>query len=169
MNGNDMDAAGPARRGFLYWLDHLEAIVAGIALVLSFIAVLIGIVSREFLAVPVVWSEELARLAFVYVVFIGMSEAYARSGHLRVEITDLLFSRRLMLLLRIVTQLMIGGLALVLFWYGWQQAARSHMLQSLILSWPLSITYAALPIAALLMALRTPFMIWREIQALRSC
>ena len=71
--------------------------------------------------------------------------------------------------MRIFTCVVIGGLGLFLVWYGWQQTVRSQMLRSLILGWPLSITYAALPIAALLMAIRAPILIWREIKVLRSC
>lgn len=167
MTALDRAAAVP-RRGLAAWLDRFESLVGGIALLLAFAAVLIGIISREAFGAPVAWSEELARLAFVYVVFIGMSEAFARGGHLRVEIVDLLVGKRLRALLRIFTCLVIGGLGLFLVWYGYQQTVRSQMLRSLILGWPLSITYAALPIAAFLMAVRAPFLIWREIKGLRS-
>ena len=148
-------------------LDRLESVLGGAALILSFVIVLIGIVSREVLGRPVVWSEELARLAFVYVVFIGMSEAHARRTHLRVEAIDLVFGARAIHFMRLVTDLIIAALAVFLVWYGWEQAARSHMLTSLVLSWPLSITFAALPFAAFLMLLRTPFMVRREWRAMR--
>lgn len=168
MTGPQTAAAEP-RRGLAAWLDRFESVVGGVALLIAFTAVLIGIVSREAFGAPVAWSEELARLAFVYVVFIGMSEAFARGGHLRVEIVDLVLGRRWCAVLRIFTCLVIGSLGLFLVWYGYEQAVRSQMLRSLILGWPLSITYAALPIAALLMAIRAPFLIWREIKVLRSC
>ena len=162
-------AAAEPRRGLAGWFDRTESLIGGAALLIAFAAVLIGIISREAFDAPVAWSEELARLAFVYVVFIGMSEAFARGGHLRVEIVDLVLGRRWCAVLRIFTCVVIGGLGLFLVWYGWQQTVRSQMLRSLILGWPLSITYAALPIAALLMAIRTPLLIWREIRVLRSC
>ncbi len=63
-------------------------LVAGIAL--AIILVLIGgqIGSRIFTGESLSWSDELARLFFIYLVFIGAAEASMRRTHIAVDLQD---------------------------------------------------------------------------------
>ena len=63
-------------------------LVAGIAL--AIILVLIGgqIGSRIFTGESLSWSDELARLFFIYLVFIGAAEASTRRTHIAVDLQD---------------------------------------------------------------------------------
>ena len=63
-------------------------LVAGIALaiILGLIAAQIG--SRVFTGSSLSWSDELARLFFLYLVFIGAAEASMRRTHIAVDVQD---------------------------------------------------------------------------------
>ena len=63
-------------------------LIAGIAL--AIILLLIGgqIASRIFAGESLSWSDELARLFFIYLVFIGAAEASMRRTHISVDLQD---------------------------------------------------------------------------------
>ena len=63
-------------------------LIAGIAL--AIILLLIGgqIAARVFTGESLSWSDELARLFFIYLVFIGAAEASMRRTHIAVDLQD---------------------------------------------------------------------------------
>lgn len=73
-------------KGFLKALDaHFERVCMGILFVVMFVVVLAGIVTRLFGA-PISWTEEAARLSFVWMIFLGMSFGTKYDKHIRVTI-----------------------------------------------------------------------------------
>ena len=60
----------------------IEALVA--ALIVAEIAILfMGVVSRYFLQMPLVWSDEVASLLFLWLVSLGAVVAFRRGEHMR--------------------------------------------------------------------------------------
>ena len=60
-------------------LEYLLIVLVTIITVLGFM----GIISRYVIDRPLTWSEELIRLFFIWIVFIGASVAVKRNAHLR--------------------------------------------------------------------------------------
>ena len=70
----------------LKWLDkYLEYIGMSIMFVIMFIVVLLGIITR-LIGSPISWTEEASRLAFVWMIFMGLSYGTAHDKHIRVTI-----------------------------------------------------------------------------------
>ena len=67
----------PVTRG----LEHLCALLVAAMVVLLFIQV----VGRYVFDNPPDWTEELARMVFIYLTFVGGSLAIVRNAHLRIE------------------------------------------------------------------------------------
>ena len=68
------------------WLDqHLEHIGMCITFVIMFVVVLLGIITRT-IGHPISWTEEASRLAFVWMIFLGLSYGTAHDKHIRVTI-----------------------------------------------------------------------------------
>ena len=68
------------------WLDkHLEHVGMCITFVLMFCVVLLGIISRA-IGKPISWTEEASRLAFVWMIFLGLSYGTTYDKHIRITI-----------------------------------------------------------------------------------
>lgn len=67
-------------------IGRVSILVAGIALaaILALVAGQIGM--RVFTGDSLTWSDELARLFFIYLVFIGAAESSARHAHISVDL-----------------------------------------------------------------------------------
>lgn len=71
---------------FLKQLDaHFERVCMGILFVVMFIVVFAGIVTR-LIGSPISWTEEAARLSFVWMIFFGLSFGTKYDKHIRVTI-----------------------------------------------------------------------------------
>lgn len=64
---------------------HFERVCMGILFVVMFVVVLLGITTR-LIGSPISWTEEASRLAFVWMIFFGMSFGTKYDKHIRVTI-----------------------------------------------------------------------------------
>ena len=87
----------PVTRG----LEHLCALLVAAMVVLLFIQV----VGRYVFDDPPDWTEELARMVFIYLAFVGGALAIVRNAHLRIETLHERLSPRTKTLLDIVLAL----------------------------------------------------------------
>ena len=95
--------------------------VAGVALAAILVLVAAQIGMRVFTGNSLSWSDELARICFIYLVFIGAAEASARHIHIAINLKDTfgLAGRvdRLLDLIRLVLCFAVLG---VIAWGAWQ-------------------------------------------------
>jgi TRAP-type C4-dicarboxylate transport system permease small subunit len=75
------NAPGPRRSPVTRGLEHLCALLVAVMVVLLSIQV----VGRYGFANPPDWTEELARMTFIYLTFVGGALAIVRHAHLRIE------------------------------------------------------------------------------------
>jgi TRAP-type transport system small permease protein len=114
------------------------------------VAVFINVVLRYGFGSGVAASEELSRLLFVWMVFIGATAAYPAGEHM--AFTSLLGALpqrgvALALATALIRVLVVAGCAL-LAWGAWQQVAVGFASRSVVLGYPV----ALLPLPALLCA-----------------
>ena len=138
-------AGGESR--FHHLADTLMAACLGVMAV----AVFINVVLRYGFGSGIAASEELSRLLFVWMVFIGAAVAYPRGEHMAfTSLVGLLHQRprallAMTLLIRALVVLACGLLA----WGAWQQVVVGMDSRSVVLAYPT----ALLPLPALLCAL----------------
>lgn len=71
------------------------------------IAVFLSVVFRHFLAAPLTWSEEFARIMLIWTVFAGAAAVFLRGEHIAVEFLSERLTGRLALIMRILHMALI--------------------------------------------------------------
>ncbi|HYR69865.1 MAG TPA: TRAP transporter small permease [Candidatus Acidoferrum sp.] len=138
----------------------VDWVCLGLMLVLV-VDVFLGVWSRYVLQATFQWYDEVARLCFVWMVFLGAASAVRRGAHFRLHLLIDRFGPRL----RRATDLVVGllvvafGGVLVAGGLAMWPVARRQVSDSLELSmvW----FYAALPIGGALMILFSVPQLWR--------
>ncbi len=134
--------------------NYLGKLIA--ACLFFFITVLIivtftQVVCRFVLQVPAVWTEEVARMSFVWLIFLGAAIAVKEGTHLTLDMVTAAMPPRM----RTLMQYWVLGLILVLsgviFYAGYSYCMRSMGKTAVTLPIPSNCVYAAVPIAAALM------------------
>ena len=136
------------RRGrFARWTDGAMAACLGVMA----LAVFVNVVLRYGFGSGIAASEELSRLLFVWMVFIGATAAYPAGEHMAFTSLVGLLQRRPVLFGRasvVIRVLVLLGCGL-LAWGAWQQVVVGLNSHSVVLGYPV----ALLPLPALLCAL----------------
>lgn len=134
------------------------------ACVALFMAILVTMVFqvtfRYVLNAPLVWTEEFARILYIWACWLGAPVALRRGNHIIIAVVSDRLPRRLGRLVALGTQ----GAALVflaqLTIQGTILTVKSHSLDAITLPIPWSVIYVAAPISAALMILETMRTMW---------
>lgn len=115
------------------------------------VAVFINVVLRYGFGSGIAASEELSRLLFVWMVFIGAAAAYPRGEHMAFTSlwSALSAQPRAMAVLAVVIRLLVLLACTLLAWGAWQQVVVGMGSRSVVMGYPT----ALLPLPALLCAL----------------
>ncbi len=143
-------------RGIIsYVLDNLEGILCKILLIFFVTTLLLQIIFRE-LHLPLTWSEEIARYAFLWFILFGASYATRRAALNRVTLQ---FAKAPAIVKNVC--LLLGDLvwfafALAMAYQGYLQVKdlAEFPYYTPALDWSLSWVYLAFPISFALMAIR---------------
>lgn len=85
-------------------LDFIEIYVNGILLLAMCVIIFLQILFRH-LDMPLVWTEEIARFLFVWIIYLSTSLAIKRKRHLSIDILPLFLSKRGKLILTLISDL----------------------------------------------------------------
>lgn len=139
-------------------LGGVGAIVEWFTMILTALLVVLvstNVFARYVLKVGLLWAEELSRLTFVWVVFLGAYLALRRRAHLAITIVTDRLPWRAQRVVSIVGTLLTIGFLVVLIWGGWRlvmqtlQFGRITPMLGVSAAWG----YLSVPTAALLMLL----------------
>ena len=82
-----------ARRALTPWIRPLEWVSAGLMLVI-FVLLLAGVVSRYVFSSPIIWVDEVVSISFLWLAMIGSALAMHRNEHLRLTLFVEMMSAR---------------------------------------------------------------------------
>ena len=128
-------------------LDWVAAVLLAATVLLSFIQV----IARYILLISTPWTEELARLFFVWAVFLGAAIGVKRNLHTRVDFLFVRLPPRAAALLLSVMDLLLAGLAIVMVLYGGQLFFSTQADHSTSLGYPRNWFYVPVPLSGILM------------------
>jgi len=131
-----------------------EGIVSAALLALMMALILFQIASRLGFMAGQVWTEELIRWIWVWLAMLGVAEAERMQQHLRMEMLPALWTARLRRAVYAVIDAGTGVLALYMAWLGVKGVLRTWNDESVTLYMSDAVLYAALPVGAVLWALR---------------
>ncbi len=153
--------AGTPPRGLLARLDHALGLAEwgfiGSALAFTSVLLFANVVLRYVFLSPLNWAEETSLYLMVWIVFVGGSIAIRTRGHMAIDLLPLALSpvnrRRLALAVSLATLAFFA----VFFWYSLEHTLRVRSINQLtpVMQAPMWLTYLAMPVGSLLMALRT--------------
>jgi gluconokinase len=126
------------------WVENLMAL----CLAVMALAVFVNVVLRYGFGTGLAASEELSRLLFVWMVFIGATIAYPRGEHMAFTSLLLVLRRRPRALasMTVLIRLLVIGACVALAWGAWQQVIVGLGSHSVVLGY----STALLPLPALL-------------------
>ncbi|WHH59003.1 TRAP transporter small permease [Petroclostridium sp. X23] len=130
-------------------LEKITKVTVGILLIVLTLNVLMQVLSRQILKVPMVWTDEIARFSFIWLVFLGSSIQVKNKAHFAVTmISDNLKNKKW---LNIIVYLCMLTVIIVLFIYGYKYTLMGLNKVSNALNIKMIWVYAAVPIGSLLM------------------
>ena len=129
-----------------------SVIIAGF--LIMFFVLLAQVVMRYVFNSPLTWSEETARFIFVYVSFVGISFAYRKKAHIRMEAVVKLLPPRVHRLLDAGIQVGTIGLFLYMIPFSFKFIGIQAKVRSTATHIPMSVIYSALPLGMFIASLR---------------
>lgn len=129
-----------------------QAVGVATALVMI-VSLLLGVFYRYVLGDALVWSDEVAALAFTWTVFLFASALVRTGGHVRVT---LLIDALPKLLAEVIERgilVLLIGLGLVMLWTGWNFAEFTAGQVSPAIRYPIWLKNAAVPVGGALISL----------------
>jgi TRAP-type C4-dicarboxylate transport system permease small subunit len=130
--------------GFLEWTVAL--------LMLGLLIVVFGQVALRYLTYqPLAWTEEMGRYVFIWLSMLGAAVGGRRAAHFAVDFVPNCLPQRASRALRAGIRLTEACFYGLLAWGGFQIVRVAHMQESASIGIPMSLPYAALPIAAALL------------------
>jgi len=129
-------------------LGFLAKVFGGIMAV----AVVVQILCR-YLPLNFAWTEELARLMFMWFSFTGAALTFGKNKHLSIDLLYLKFSPAVQRVLNIFGQLVIFAFSAIICYYGFHLLKIVSMQTSPMLRISMKYFYAAVPYGGLLFCL----------------
>ncbi|MGM0825335.1 MAG: TRAP transporter small permease [Pseudomonadota bacterium] len=144
----------------------MEYLIAAL-LVALIVAVSSNVIGRAVFNNSVPWADELARMLFIWLVFIGGAAAFARYEHIAVDALVRRLPVRVAHVLYFTQHLIITGLMSVMLVGGYQVIASSSG-RSAILKVPLSLISLSLVLCVLFIAVVSLWRMWVSLCIIRK-
>lgn len=137
-------------KAFLRVFDRINEGISVMLLLVTVVVVFLGILTRYVFKAPLVWTEEVGRFAFIWLVFVGVSITERQKAHFRITYFVEQAPPRVRYGLWLLGELLVIG-ALVIVLNESVKFARMGVHQiSAVLQISLVYIYSALPLAVLL-------------------
>ncbi len=132
--------------------------------------IFIEVLRRSVLSYSSVWTEEIARYAFIYIAYIGASAAIKERAHIRIDVILKLLPNRMKLILFIFGDIATLVLAFVSIYMSMESVLVSLHFDSVTHGLRISQAWflAAVPIGFSMMVLRILQSLWRDWNDLRA-
>ena len=140
--------------------------VEGLLLVMMVVLcadVFLGVFSRYVMRSTFTWYDEIARLVFVWIVFLGAAVGVRRSGHFRLRLVIDRFPPALRRAADVFGVLAIMGFGLVLIQQGWKLVELGQFQQTPVMGLSKGYVYASMPAGGALIVLYSLRHLWRAL------
>jgi len=137
-----------------FLVDNFEEIVTSVLLVEMVFSVFVGVFWRFVLNDPLIWPEELARIASTWFIFLGGAVCFKRSAHISIDVLVRLVPPPIQRGIKLGASLLVMGVLVVIIVQGFQYSSRSFVLVTTALQIPVGYWNAAVPVGSALMLIR---------------
>jgi len=126
--------------------------------------VFLGVFSRYVMRSTFTWYDEIARLLFVWIVFLGAAVGVRRSGHFRLQLVVDRFPpglRRAADIFGVLAIMVFGG---VLIQQGWKLVELGQFQQTPVMGLSKGYVYASVPVGGALVIVYSLRHLWRAVR-----
>ena len=134
--------------------SQIEIVVENGLLVLMVLVVFVQGALRYLFNASLDWAEELARIAFVWLVFLGAMTALGHQAHLGVDVLVRVLPPDLARWADRVVRLCLMVTLTLFVYYGTAMAVDGYIIRTPVLAFPWTYIYATVPVSALGMLLQ---------------
>lgn len=145
----------------------LSQIVEGLLLVMMVVLcldVFLGVFSRYVMARTFTWYDEIARLLFVWIVFLGAAVGVRRSAHFRLHLVLDRFPPGLRRAAHVVGVLVVIGFGLLMIQQGWKLVELGQFQRTPVMGLSKQYVYASVPAGGALIILYSLPHLWRALR-----
>src|SRR5450631_3079002 len=135
------------------WLARLVEIPAALLVIAEIVILFAGVVARYGLHRPLIWSDELASILFLWLAMLGAAVAFRRSEHMRMTAMVARARPRMRAYLDVVATCAALAFLLLIVWPAYDYAYEESFITTPALQIPNVWRAAALPVGVCLMAL----------------
>jgi TRAP-type transport system small permease protein len=147
------------------WLQKCLEWGAGLLLCAMVIVTFLQVTGRYTGLFFVPWTEEIARLLFLWVVWLGAAAALIRGGHIRFDFVADRFAPRLRIACEIAVHLGVGFLLILLIRYGYEVAQSQAETSFLTVNLSVKYTYLSAVVGSGLMLVGLAGGVWTRLRA----
>ncbi|WP_067730371.1 TRAP transporter small permease [Oceanobacillus damuensis] len=134
---------------------------------LSILAVMVLVIiyqvfSRQILGSAPAWSEEVSRLLFVWVSFLGIAYGFREKLHIGVGVLIDRLPKNVQNIFDYFAKVLVIGLGCILFYYGWQFTVLTSSSTMPATGMPSSVLYASIPVSGFFVVLNGVELLFRK-------
>ena len=134
--------------------DNLEEIIGSALFAVMLIILAVQTLSRQGIGVPLVWSEELAKLLFIYAGYLGIVASIKDNSHVAIDVFVNKLPQKARRWVYVFNNLLILAALITIFYISFTIMERQEHLTIVTLQISYVYMYAALPILTGLMIYR---------------
>ena len=149
---------------FKRWLDH----VGGLLFLALFVVFILQIGARFLWNQPLPWTDELAVVLYLWVIFWACAFMVPASSHVSVDILIQHLPAALRIWFQTAGQLMLGGLALWALPASWDYVWFMRREATAVMGLPLFWVFLPLLVALLMMVIKTLNSVWQLLYSMRK-
>ena len=145
----------------------LSQVVEGLLLVMMVVLcldVFLGVFSRYVMARTFTWYDEIARLLFVWIVFLGAAVGVRRSAHFRLHLVLDRLSPGIRRVAHVVGVLVLMGFGLLMIQQGWKLVELGQFQRTPVMGLSKRYVYASVPAGGALIILYSLPHLWRALR-----
>lgn len=129
------------------WVNCLN----GALLILMFVTTFYQVMARNVIQVTAMWTEELAKFLFVFIVFLGAATLMESEEHIRISILAERLPASLLRWHRLLVQLVLFAFGVIFVWSAWLNVLNSWEFYAPSMPWfRMSYLYLVLVFSGLL-------------------
>ncbi len=138
-------------------IERLEEYIPIIFLFILFIVLIVQTFFRYVLSNSLLWPEEIARYAFIALVYFGSGVSAREGRHLEISVSKTLLGEKIRRILVVLTSVITTGYCILMTIWGFDMAMFVKESQQVSASIPIPtyIFYLCIPIGMIWMAIRT--------------
>ena len=134
--------------------NKLEEWLGGSLFIAMFVVLVMQIFARQIFNSPLIWSEELSRLIFVYVGLLGVSMGIRSQQHIMIDFLYAKFPKSMQKIVFTIIQILILACLIFFLYFGYDLFIKKEELEIVSLGISMKWMYLALPLITLLMLVR---------------